>query len=111
VAYDETLADRAREALGARAGVTERRMFGGIGFMIEGNMACGVHGEELIVRLEPEEAERALGEPGTRIFDITGRPTKGWLLVSGGALADGDALQGWVDAGADFATSLPPKEK
>jgi hypothetical protein len=109
VAYDRGLADRVREVLYLREGVSEREMFGGIGFMIGGNMACGVLGEELIVRLGPEEGERALTEPHTREFDATGRPMRGWLFVSAEGLGDDDALAGWVDAGADFAASLPPK--
>jgi hypothetical protein len=109
VAYDAQLADRVRELLSLREGVSEREMFGGIGFMVGGNMACGVHGEELIVRLGPEEGERALSEPNTREFDLTGRPMRGWLLVGPGALGDDESLAGWVDAGADFAASLPPK--
>jgi hypothetical protein len=109
VAYDEGLADRVRDLLSVREGWSERKMFGGIGFMVGGNMACGVQGEELIVRLDPEEAERALSEEHTRVFDITGRPMKGWVLVAPPALSSDEDLAGWVDAGADFAASLPPK--
>jgi hypothetical protein len=110
VAYDEQLADRVRGLLAAREGVTERKMFGGIGFMVGGNMACGVSsGSDLIVRLDPEEYERAVAESGVRQFDMTGRPMRGWILVDPGVIADDEALAGWVDAGADFAASLPPK--
>lgn len=109
MAFDDALADRVRDLLAVREQVSERRMFGGIAFMVAGNMACGVHGEELIVRLDASEAEKALGEPHTRVFDITGRPMRGWILVGPDALADDAALAGWVDAGADFAASLPPK--
>lgn len=109
MAYDEDLADRVRELLGDRAGVTETKMFGGIGFMVEGNMAVGVMNDELIVRVDPEEAGRALVEPGMREFDFTGRPMKGWLFAGGEAIADPDGLREWVEAGADYATSLPPK--
>jgi hypothetical protein len=109
VAHDEDLAERVRDVLSLRDGVSERRMFGGVGFMVAGNMACGVHGEELIVRLGPEEAERALGEPHVRRFDLTGRPMKGWLFVGPEAVVTDDDLAGWVDAGADFAASLPAK--
>jgi TfoX/Sxy family transcriptional regulator of competence genes len=110
VAYDETLAERIRELLAPREAVTERKMFGGIGFMIGGNMACGVSStSELIVRLDPEEYERALAEPHVRVFDMTGRRMSGWILVAPEAVADDEALAGWVDAGADFAASLPPK--
>jgi hypothetical protein len=109
MAYDEALAQRVRDVLAVREAVTERKMFGGIGFMVAGNMACGVSGEELMVRLDPDEAEKALAEPHARVFDMTGRPMRGWILVGPQALADDEALAGWVDAGADFAGSLPPK--
>jgi hypothetical protein len=108
MAYDEELAERVRDLLSVREGFSERKMFGGIAFMLGGNMACGVLGEELIVRLG-DEAERALAEPHTRVFDLTGRPSRGMVVVGRDAIvADGD-LAGWVDAGADFAASLPPK--
>jgi TfoX N-terminal domain len=109
VAYDEVLADRVRELLLVREGFSEREMFGGIGFMLAGNMACGVSGDELMVRLEPEEGEKALAEDHVRVFDMTGRPMKGWVLVGPEATASDEGLAGWVDAGADFAASLPPK--
>lgn len=109
MAFDEALAERVRDVLALRAGLTERRMFGGLAFMIGGNMACGVHGDELIVRLPPDEAEAALAEPGARPFDYTGRPMKGWLFVAAEALEPEEELASWVDAGADFAASLPPK--
>jgi hypothetical protein len=109
VAYDEALAHRTRELLSARPDVSERKMFGGIGFMVAGNMAVGVIGEDLIVRLDPSDAEQALGEPGVREFDFTGRPMKGWLFVGPEATNEDEAFAGWVDAGADFAASLPEK--
>jgi TfoX/Sxy family transcriptional regulator of competence genes len=92
-----------------RDGVTERKMFGGIAFMVNGNMACGILGEELLVRMEPEDAARALAEPHTRVFDFTGRPSRGMVVVASEAIADESSLAGWVDAGADYATSSPPK--
>jgi TfoX N-terminal domain len=109
MAYDEQLAERVRDLLSVRDGFSERKMFGGIGFMLAGNMACGVSGDELIVRLEPGDAEKALAEEHVRVFDMTGRPMKGWILVGPEATAADDDLAGWVDAGADFAASLPPK--
>lgn len=109
MAYDEQLADRVRDLLAARAELSERRMFGGIGFMISGNIACGVMEDELIVRLSPEEAESALREEGTRPFDFTGRPMKGWIFVGAEAMATPEGRAGWVEAGADHAASLPPK--
>jgi TfoX/Sxy family transcriptional regulator of competence genes len=110
MAYDEVLAERIRDLLAPRDAVTERKMFGGIGFMVGGNMACGVSStSELIVRLDPEEYEQAVAEPGVRPFELTGRSMKGWILVDGDAVAGDEELAGWVDAGADFAASLPPK--
>lgn len=109
MAYDEALADRVREALAAHEGVTERKMFGGIAFMVNGNMAGGVLGEELIVRVGPEEAERALEEDGARAFDFTGRPMKGFVVVAPESIATEKDLSEWVEAGSVFAASLPPK--
>ena len=109
MAYDEALAERVRELITLREDVTERKMFGGIAWMLGGNMACGVLGEELIVRLGPDEGERALAEPHTREFDFTGRPMRNIVMVASEATADEEALAGWVDAGADFAASLPAK--
>jgi TfoX/Sxy family transcriptional regulator of competence genes len=109
VAYDEALAERVRDVLSLREALSERKMFGGVGFMLGGNMACGVRGDELIVRLSPEEAERAFAEPHARPFDLTGRPMKGWILVAADGLGSDEELASWVDAGADFAASLPPK--
>jgi hypothetical protein len=109
LAYDDALADRVRELISLRADGAERKMFGGIAFMLAGNMACGVLGDELIVRLGPEEGERALAEPHTRAFDFTGRPMRGFVVVGPGGVATEEELAGWVDAGADFAASLPAK--
>jgi len=109
MAYDEALAERARAVISLRADVVERKMFGGIAWMVAGNMACGVLGDELIVRLAPEEAEKALAEPHTREFDFTGRPMRNIVIVGPEAIATDEELAGWVDAGADFAASLPPK--
>jgi TfoX N-terminal domain len=109
VAYDEALAERVRDVISVRDGSSERKMFGGIGFMLRGNMACGVSGDELMVRLDAEGAEKALAEEHVRVFDMTGRPLKGWILVGPEATASDEDLAGWVDAGADFAASLPPK--
>ena len=111
VAYDEALADRIRDALAGRAGVTERKMFGGIAFMLEGKMAVGVTGEELMVRLDPADVERALAEDGVRRMDFTGKPLKGFVYVAPDRIASGEDLAEWVDAGADFAASLPAKQK
>jgi TfoX/Sxy family transcriptional regulator of competence genes len=109
VAYDEGLAERVRQQLSARADVSEMKMFGGIAFMVRGNMAVGVTGDELMVRLDPADGEKAVTEEGVRVFDMTGRPMKGWILVSPDRTADEAGLAEWVEAGADFAASLPAK--
>jgi TfoX/Sxy family transcriptional regulator of competence genes len=109
MAYDEELAERIRSVITVRDGVTERKMFGGVAWMVHGNMACGVLGEDMIVRLEESDAEQALTEPGVRPFDFTGRPMRSTLFVGPEATADDAALSRWVDAGADHAASLPPK--
>jgi TfoX/Sxy family transcriptional regulator of competence genes len=109
LAYDEELAERVRDLLSARSDFSERKMFGGIAFMVAGNMACGVLGEDLIVRLGDEEAEKALGEDGVRPFDFTGRPMKTTVYVSPERTSDDVGLADWVEAGADHAASLPPK--
>jgi hypothetical protein len=84
-------------------------MFGGIAFLLNGNMSVGVHGEELIVRLAPEETEEALAGPDVRVFDLTGRPMKGWVLVAPGGVASDEGLRSWVGRGVEFAGSLPAK--
>jgi TfoX/Sxy family transcriptional regulator of competence genes len=109
VAYDEELADRVRDLVSAHGEVSERRMFGGIAFMVGGNMAVGVLGEDLIVRLDRDETERALAEPGVREFDFTGRPMKGIVFVSPEQTADDESLAGWVEVGGAYAASLPKK--
>ena len=109
MAFDENLAARIRAHLGKRQGVTERKMFGGIIFMLRGNMCCGVHRDALIVRLGAEEAGRALVEPDTRVFDLTGRPMKAWVVVQAKGLVNDARLGKWVDRAAKWAGSLPPK--
>jgi len=111
VAFDEALADRIRDVLAARDGVSERRMFGGIAFMLDGNMAVGVIGEDLMVRLDPADAERALAEPHTRPMDFTGRPSKHMVYVGREGPASDANLANWVEAGAAHAASLPRKPK
>lgn len=109
MAYDEGLAERIRDLLAPRSDLTERKMFGGIAFMIGGNMAVGVIGENLMVRLDPGDAEKALAEPNTHPMDFTGRPMKNMIYVGPAGTSDDEALASWVDAGAGFAASLPPK--
>ena len=109
MAFDEQLATSVRNELARRPGLVEKKMFGGVAFLVIGNMSVGIHGKELIVRIAPDATEAALKEPGVRIFDITGRPMKGWLLVGGAALKDPASLAKWVRRGVDFAASLPKK--
>ena len=109
MAYEEALASRVRETLGENPEITERKMFGGIAFMLSGNMAVGVSKDDLMVRIDPDDQDEALAQSGVRVFDMTGRPMKGWILVAPEATEDDAALLRWVEAGLDFAGSLPPK--
>ncbi len=105
MAYSEDLAERVREALDGRPGVGERKMFGGVAWMVNGNMACGIIGEDLMVRLEREDAERAKAEEHVGPMEFTGRPMRGFVLVEAAAVATAAELGRWVEAGADFAES------
>jgi TfoX/Sxy family transcriptional regulator of competence genes len=109
MAYDEGLAQRIRELMAPRDGVAERKMFGGIGWMVGGNMACGVIGDDLLVRLGTE-AEEAWNEPHAGPFlTPKGTPMGGFVRVAAEGVAEDRELADWVDAGAGFAASLPPK--
>lgn len=105
--YDETLATRVRLQLAA-VPFTERKMFGGLCIMLNGNMACGVMGEELMVRTGPANHSDALARPYARPMDFTGRPMRGMVFVAAEGLDD-ESLAEWVELGANFAGSLPPK--
>lgn len=107
--HDADLADRVRRRLARRPGVVEKAMFGGVAFLLHGNMSVGIHRDALIVRTSPVRAAEALQQPGVRVFDITGRPMKGWLMVGPEALETDDELARWVAEGLAFATTLPPK--
>jgi len=109
MAFDEKLAARMRARLSSGANITEKRMFGGLAFLLNGNMCCGVHGTEMIVRLHPQQHERALAEPHTRVFDLSGRPMKGWVLVHADGLKDDPRLAGWLELATGYAASLPGK--
>ena len=109
MAYDEQLAERVRKLLVAFPEVLERKMFGGLAFLLRGNMCCGVVGGELMVRVGRESYEAALLEPHAREMDFTGRPLRGFIYVaSEGLVSEGD-LRAWVERGARYAESLPPK--
>ncbi|HYS36440.1 MAG TPA: TfoX/Sxy family protein [Pseudonocardiaceae bacterium] len=108
MAFDDALAERVRDRLRDAVGVSEKKMFGGLAFLTHGNMTVGVHGDDLIVRIDPADSDTALAEPGVRPFDVTGRPMRGWILVAGEVLDD-DVLQRWVQQGRTFVATLPPK--
>jgi TfoX/Sxy family transcriptional regulator of competence genes len=108
--YDEDLADRVREQLSDEDGVTEKQMFGGLAFLLRGNMAVGLSGSgELMARVGPDGTEAALAEPHTRLFDMTGRPMRGWILVAPEGVSTARQLGAWVHRGLEFARTLPPK--
>ncbi len=109
MAYDTVLAQRIKAQIGDKPGFTEKVMFGGIGFMLHGNMACGVNKDDLIVRVGPETYDDALGQPHAKIFDFTGRPMRGWVMVSPEGTVSDEDLQHWVMMGVDFSSSLPKK--
>lgn len=107
--YNEVLAERIRRALKGTRSLTEMNMFGGIGFLVRGNLACGVIGNEMMVRVGPDNHATTLREPHVRPFDMTGRPSKGWVVVRASGLKDDAALRSWARRGVAFAKSLPPK--
>ena len=110
MAFDEVLAERVRLALADADDLYERKMFGGIAFMVSGHMACGIVGDDLMVRLGPEAVGDALGRPHVRPMDFTGRAASSMVFVAPeGTRADAD-LDGWVDVARSFVATLPPKE-
>ena len=109
MAYDETLANRIRADLSRRSDISERKMFGGLAFMLAGNMCCCVTGHGLMVRVGPDAYEDALAQPHAGLMDLTGRPMKGWVLVQLPGLNSDAALTQWVTQGAEFAATLPAK--
>jgi TfoX/Sxy family transcriptional regulator of competence genes len=109
VAYDEKLAKRVRDVLEGEPGLAERKMFGGLAFLLDGNMAVGVSGDALMVRLPADEHQDALAEPGARPADMGGRPMKGWLLVDPPGHEKARDLRRWVARCTAYARTFPPK--
>jgi len=110
VAYDEDLANRVRELIAREPDLAEQRMFGGLAFLIGGNMAVAASGQGgLMVRVDPSETEALLAEPHARPFEMRGRPMNGWLRVDDEGLGTREQLEPWVERGAAYARSLPPK--
>jgi TfoX/Sxy family transcriptional regulator of competence genes len=109
MAYDEGLAHRIREVLSDQPNVVEKKMFGGIAFMVQGNMAVGVVKDNLMVRMDPAGYDDALAQPYVHEMDFTGRPMKGWIYILPEGIADDADLIRWIGLGVDYARSLPPK--
>lgn len=109
MAYNEELAERMRRAFGTQAGLQEKKMFGGLAFMLEGHMCCGVIKDEIMVRVGPEGWEEALAQPHAREMDFTGRSIKGMVYVGAEGCGSDAAARGWVRRGMAFVRTLPPK--
>jgi TfoX/Sxy family transcriptional regulator of competence genes len=110
MAYDEGLADRVRELIGREPGLAEKRMFGGLAMMVDGNMAVVIRGAGgLMVRVDPAESAQLQTTPGVDATVMRGRPMRGWLTVDPSACEEDVDLRGWVDRGVTYARSLPPK--
>jgi len=112
VAYDEDLANRIRELLGGESGVTEMKMFGGLAFLIGGNMAVAASGQGgVLVHVDPAEGDALIAKTSARPMEMRGREMAGWLRVDAGDVTTKRQLTKWVDLGAGYARSLPPKKK
>lgn len=109
MAYDEALADRVRALVAGRPGFREQKMFGGLAFMLNGNMACGIMGSELIVRVGKENYEEAMSLPHAGVFDMTGRPMRSFVHVAAEGIDSDEGLKSWADRGISYAESLPSK--
>ncbi len=109
MAYDTKLAERVWAEIEREPGVTAKKMFGGVGYMLDGNMACGVTGNNLLVRVGPAQHARAMAQPHTRPFDMTGRPMEGWVVVEPAGFAGEGQFQDWIRQGVEFARTLPAK--
>ncbi len=111
MAYDTKIADRIRKILGRRRNITEKAMFGGLSFLLNGKMFCGLLKDDLVVRVNPKESDALLQKPHVRPMDFTGRPIKGFLYVSSGGYKTDKQLSEWIERGIDFASSLPKRKK
>ena len=111
MAFDSGLAQRVRDALGDRAGITERRMFGGLAFLVDGKMFIGIRNASLMARVGPERHQDALAMPGVREMDFTGRPMKGYVYIDPPAIANEQDLKAWVHWCVAYVASLPAKRK
>ena len=107
--YDEPLADRTRDAIGPRKGVTEKRMFGGVAFLLDDKMFCGIANDDLMVRVGPENHAASLGRPHVRPMDFTGRPMNGYVYVGPKGTKTTEAVRTWVELGVAFVATVPAK--
>ena len=107
--YDEPLAERIQALIGKRRGVTEKRMFGGLAFMLNGNMCCGVMKDRIMLRLGPEGVKAALKQPHTEPMDFTGKPMKSMVYVRPEGYESDAGLAQWVETAVRFAKTLPAK--
>lgn len=111
MAFDPVLADLIRLAIGENSSVVEKRMFGGIAFMLGGNMCCGIVKDQLMLRVSPSEHDAMLERPGVYPMEFTGRPMRGFVFVDAAHTATVPAVRKWLKPAIAFASSLPPKEK
>jgi TfoX/Sxy family transcriptional regulator of competence genes len=109
MAYSESLSRRLRQLLAQHNNIEEKKMFGGVGFLLNGNMLVGVWKESMIVRLGPDEGDKALKERHVKEFDITGRAMKGWILIAPTGLKEDDQLDAWIQRAVNFVGTLPGK--
>jgi TfoX/Sxy family transcriptional regulator of competence genes len=109
MAYNEKIEKRIKKIVSDWKNTTDKKMFGGVCHLLNGNMFCGVHKEFLILRLGEGKAHRALKSPHARPFDITGKPMKGWVMIAENGFKSDDDLKEWLNQAADFVKAMPPK--
>jgi TfoX/Sxy family transcriptional regulator of competence genes len=109
VAFSESLASRIRDVLARKRNIQEKKMFGGVGFLLNGNMLVGVWKNSLVVRLGPDNYDDSLLEPHVREFDITGTPMKGWVMVESDGIDEDGQLKDWIQRATDFVGTLAKK--
>src|SRR5579884_1171688 len=111
MAFSESLAERIRQRLARRKNIEEKKMFGSVCFLLNGNLLVGVWKDSFIARLGPDEGDEALKEPNVKEFDITGRPMRNWVLVAPEGVQDDEQLSAWIGRAVKFVGALPAKEK
>lgn len=109
MAFDETLAERIRKGLARKRNIEERKMFGGLCFLLNGNMLVGVWKDSMIVRVGAEQGDEALLEPHVKVFDITGKPMKNWIMVEPNGVEDAEQVKAWIERAVKFVGKLPAK--